>query len=257
MRVPAAAAIAAILAGTAVAHPRGEQRGTPPLALLTAAQNAAGGASRVRAVKALRLTGTSEALNQFYGQTEAARQQFLPGSLEIRMLPPAHYLRIRRRTNAPVVQRTGYAGDVLLNQTVLPGSQEGGWTGPDAMQAERAAHARLMLLMLARTDTALALTARAAGSGVRVTGSGEFDATLDLDPKTRLPVALRFQVRMVATGEMREHTTSIDLRRTVDAISFPVRMTTQAAGKVLERIALERIEVNPPLTPADFARIAR
>jgi hypothetical protein len=225
--------------------------------LLERARDACGGSARLRAVTSLRLSGKSENRNLFYGQTPTAKEEFIHYATEQSLLLPDHYLLIERRTDGAVERFSGFAGSTPIYRTVING-QVGTWSGPEAMAGEQAQFARLMILLLLRTDSALALTPKAESSSkIRFTGADGFDATVDIAADTGRPISLAHTVRIHGSDEVRTYVTRVDERRTVDGVSLPVRMTTTALGKIFSKVTYDTIEINPRLTPADFTKVAK
>ena len=251
-------AAVSLLAGimAAGAAPRaGAQEPSAAAALLAGARKAIGPQPALAGVKSLRLGGVSQAWNQYYGRMEGANNEFVTYALDTRILFPDHYETVKRRAGIALVRRTGFAGPSLLTQTRLPDGKVNEWSGADAMRAQRTELARLMLLMLLKTDTALALTLdQRAGSPstLRFTGADDFAATVHLDPRTRLPLELRFTVRMVPSGEQRDYVMEVVERRSVNGLSLPSRLTTKSRGRITEKLEFTSIEVNPALTRASF-----
>jgi hypothetical protein len=225
--------------------------------LLEKAREACGGSARLAAVSSLRITGSGEERNLYYGQNESAASEFERSALRLLVLMPGHYLSIEQIADGMAERYTGLAGPTLLNGMMLQG-QFKPWEGAEAMSDARSRFARLMLLLLLRTDTSFPLTPKAASSSsLQFTGADGFEATIDLAPDTGRPISLSYNVRMHGTGEMRTYVTKIDERRTFDGISLPVRMTTTALGKTFGRTTYETIEINPRLTQADFTKAIR
>ena len=55
---------------------------------------------------------------------------------------------------------------------------------------------------------------------------------------------LSFLVMTIAFGE----------RRLTDGLKVPYRITTTSHGKIIDDLLLERVDINPKLTKADFER---
>jgi len=215
--------------------------------------DALGGKAAIAAVRALRMVGTVENANQFYGQSPAAAQEFLPYALEVKVMLPDHYLEISRGRLLPMLRHDGFAGDQLLNARVTQGITMPPYTGSAAMRSARAQFARLTLLMLARTDTALPLSATAVGpNSISFTAADGFQAELRLDPSTGLPIGLAFTSRIVGTDELRDHLMVVDQRRRVGGLLLPTQITTTSMGRTTRRMTFETVEVNPRLTKQDF-----
>jgi len=220
---------------------------------LAAVHDALGGQAAVAAVRTLRMVGTVENANQFYGQSAAAAQEFLPYTLEVKVMLPDHYLEISSGTLLPMLRHDGFAGQRLLNARVTQGITMSPYTGHAAMRSAKAQCARLMLLLLARIDTALPLSPTAVGpASISFEGADEFKAELRLDPSTGLPKALAFTSRMVGSNELREHLMVIDQRRREGGLLLPTRITTTSMGRTTRKMTFETVEVNPRLTKDDF-----
>jgi hypothetical protein len=229
------------------------QTGDAP-ALLAAARAAIAGPSKT-AITALAFKGESQRQNQYFGKMPEAKE-FVPYTLEMRIKLPNQFVAIRRATEHATVIRSGFSGDTSLHRTILPDGQTSEWTGPDALRSQRQEFARLVLLMLMRADTPLPLTLQpdTAGNTLRFTGPDDFVAAVRLDPKTRLPLELKYAIKMVRTGESRDYTMTVDARQDVKGASLPASITTTALGRVTERLRFTSVDVNPPLSASDFSK---
>jgi hypothetical protein len=254
-------------------------------AILTAAREAIGGDGRVRAVKSLRLTGTTFS-------TQAVVSGFTQDTeepLELRFALPDRFLQISLLTtrSASFESRVGFVADRTIS--VSNGKPT---DTPGQSTYIRKVAAELLLMLLARTEPWGGLTLEAVGpSALSVKGPDGYAARLEFDPATRrlqkLTYRQRRQVRPRNTilrrdeilasakerdtggqggrsavgasgraGDLPEIEIAItfhDYRR-VDGILLPHRITTTAvdAGALLWELRFEKIAVNPPLTDADF-----
>ncbi len=191
-------------------------------------------------------------------------------TLELLFMLPDRY----RQTSIDTGSATyaGFSGDLPLSgaKSLSPGVRIGvGTPGAEFVPRQRVVAARLLLGMLGITDGPLRLTARADATGaIRVTGPGEFDGFVDLDPATGAPRRVRYidMVGFVSKGtsgpasgsaqgdgsaaggrggssagssgsgrsftsgppERAEITISFDDRRPVDRVMIPHRITTRA-----------------------------
>ena len=244
-----------------------------PASELAAARAVIGAPAALEALKSLVLEGTIQNLSHNTG-TLGPKER-----LEIRILLPDHYLRVVRGTR--VVRTYGFSGTTSLRgmRPVAPGPfTVRSAPDPDAVDAERATLARLMLGIAADTGKVFPIQFRAgsAREGVRAleaSGSDGFAARLDLAPESRAPLQVRYEDEVsfpVAGGTERnvgyarvagmpprenaEVALVFEDRRLVGGLRLPHRIRRVARGVTFEDITLERIVVNPPLTAKDFER---
>jgi hypothetical protein len=237
-----------------------QTRGTAPEAALASAREALGGA-QVAGVKSLLLQGESQALNL------ANSQMSPPAVLEIRVLPPDHYVRID--ITETIEQRAGFSRETVLNaiKPRKPDVNVGGSWGPEQIKTERYAIARLMLGLLARTDMVQGLRPAAAdANSIAFEAPDGFAATLDFDPSTRVPVRLRYRsfvrfpppagqpIKGLPPGADADVTVAFSERRVVGGVLLPHRITTTAKEFTLNELRFHKIVVNPALAPEDFAK---
>jgi len=235
---------------------------------LTSAHQAICGGHRTAAVKSLVAKGTSEQLNVATGSSSK------PALWELKMLLPDNYAEIV--TDMLFVRQTGFRGDALLEKwtPVSPGSvmRRSGGASPDAMKRVRRRFARLVLGILAETETALSLrTIPGVQNGIALEGPDSFHAVLELDHRTGMPVRVRYQddVRLPTKGDPngqrslttassgtteREVTMTFDERRVVDGFALPHRIVRSVGDIVLEDIRIRRFTLNEPIDPQEFER---
>jgi hypothetical protein len=224
-----------------------------PAQLLAMARAAIGGETKLASVKSIKLAGDGETLNQAFGRHPDATQEYTKKKLEVQALWPDHFLRTRTTIipdgRAMPQVRSGFAGASSIGGSV-------------AANMERVDFARLMLLFLLRTDTAVPLALR---PNLNQHGELQFDGPLNLecsialDPRTHAPVSLRTPVKraqpdgLPGTETIREIVFSAENRREIDGIRVPDHLVMRDANKkVLEQYWFRSIEINPGLTPAAF-----
>jgi hypothetical protein len=187
-----------------------------------------------------------------------------PLAMETRILFPEHYLRIY--VSHGVRHKNGFSGSRLLNaaKAVSDAVQFAPTTyGPEEIVRQRTGFARLMLGMLARVDKGLECkVGTATGQDtIEVSGPDGFEALVDLDHATRIPLRVRHQddvhfpepgSRFPSAPQRAEVIVSFDDRRAVGGLELPHRITQTSRGIVLQEMVLSEIRVNPPLTPKDF-----
>jgi hypothetical protein len=205
--------------------------------------DARGGIVKLRAVQALRLTGTME----------------LPG------IETPFVLELKRpnkmRTEFTVEGRTGiraFDGRQAWVQLPLPGER------PQPMRPDEAAEARAQ----ADVDLSPLVDAASKGYAVELEGrdrlpGGETwklvvrggdipERTLHLDVRTHLVV--RTSERRTLEGESVEFVTEVGDYRTVDGLAFPHRMEVGPRGSAeRQRLTIRKVEVNPPIDDARFS----
>ena len=206
--------------------------------------HARGGAERLRAVQALRLTGTME----------------VPG---IKAAP--FVMELKRphlmRTEFTIEGRTGiraYDGKTGWAQLPLPGDR------PRPMSPEDAAEARDQ----ADVDLSPLVDATAKGFSIELVGKGRIPGgetwrlvvrggdgpprTIHLDAKTHLVVATA-EPRKVE-GRSVDFVTNVGDYRTVQGLAFPFRIEVGPQGSLdRQKLVLTKVEVNPPIDDARFA----
>jgi hypothetical protein len=171
----------------------------------------------------------------------------------MRILLPDHYLRSQVIMPSVPVQRSGFAG-----RTVIAGHPDLG-----LIQQELG---YLVFSLLARTDSAFPFVLReASGNILRFTNRHDEDVVLEVDGVTSQPVRLRYLLHQIR-GVRRAIVTEIRDFRPVGALRLPHRLSLyysaldspRAASTQLsaptEEFLFETIEINPPLTPADFKK---
>jgi hypothetical protein len=265
------AAAAAVLSDDAQlrAHVQRSQPGSAR-ALLTRARQAIGGEARLRRLKALVLYGTARV-----GFNGVTGELLPPHPVEVRILLPDNYLRIDQ--DEDVVRRAGFSGAFLLNQWTprRPDVRVSTRFGPEAMQLERLECARLVVGLLAETETGLSLqvrgtASRAGDATVHLVGPHAFSAFLDFEatgapwqlryaasvtfPRPLTPEEKKLGVPPPRPPEKAEVTLAFEDRRVVGGLALPHRVRRSAREILLEELRFERIAVNPPLTLADFRR---
>ena len=132
-------------------------------------------------------------------------------------------------------------------------------TWQETIESERAHLGRLMLILLLRTDGAARVTVRAATgseSTLEVLGLGPFPGYLELDKTTHLPLRLRYQMKMRTaagpTGEISKNTIGAEDWRDIGGIKLPYHITMTRDGQIQADYRFQTIQVNAPLTAADF-----
>ena len=222
-----------------------------PQELLRVAQTALGNAD---AVKSIHLKGEALIANEWYGVRPG--DPFIRYTFDLKALLPDHYL----RTQAPFVpdgRVLPSVGRGFAGETAIGGATVGNVSRVDC--------ARLMLILLLNTRTALPLTLRSSLSNL---GELQFDGphnvyfAVALDPATRLPKALRMPVRrpgpdgFPGTETIREVVMTVGSRRTVADVSVPEHLIVKNVmdSKVLEEYRFKDIELNAPLSRGDFKR---
>jgi hypothetical protein len=224
-----------------------------PVQLLASARAAIGGEAKLASVKTVKLSGDGEALNEAFGRHPDATQQYTKKRIDVQALWPDHYVRTRitvfpdGRTGPPF--RSGIAGTVSVGGTM-------------AANIERLDFARWMLLFLLRTDTVVPLTLRPnlnQHGELQFNGPHNLECSIALDAVTRAPVSLRMPVKrpqsdgFPSSETIREIVISVVSRRSIDGIKVPEHLVIKdAAQKILEQYRFGTIEINPPLTSADF-----
>jgi hypothetical protein len=225
-------------------------------------------------VKSLVLYGSC--LAGFNGVT--AQPLDRPKSLEIRLLLPDYYERIDK--DASEIVKNGFRKDEPflvvepIGRSVSVGSRP---PGPDVTVLHRLYVTRLLLGMVADARGVLPLevrgsTARAGEDVVSLAGPDGFSAFVDVDRASGLPLRVRYMDdvrypeplsdddrkagRMPGPWnvERAEVTITFGDRRTVSGLQIPFWIKTTALGRRFEEIRLDRVVVNPPLSPSGFSK---
>jgi len=129
---------------------------------------------------------------------------------------------------------------------------------PTNLSYLQASFGRMMLIMLLRTNWATPATFLSAtfATALEFGGLGPFPVYLDLDRTTRLPVCLRYRLEMRTadgpTGEVLEEFLRVDEWQDISGIKIPRHVTRSREGKIYTDYRFTTIQVNPPLTAADF-----
>jgi hypothetical protein len=231
---------------------------------LRAARGALGGDERIATVKRLVLRGSLRTLDGGSGRQQDARP------FEIRVIRPDHYLRLA--SNPMIRMRYGFTEDHVIFEwkPLSPQTRMSMQVPEDALQRQHADCARLMLGLLAETQTAIRLEADpgSTATSVQLTGPENFAATLDLDPVSHVPLRVRYQsersfpqAQPAQSGAMRgvvpppertEIVLAFDERQTTDGVSVAHHITESARGFVFQEIRFDSVLVNPALTAKDF-----
>jgi hypothetical protein len=222
--------------------------------LLARARQGVGGAERLSAIRTLSIVGERSVRNELFGHAPDAKKEFEKYSLELRALWPDRYIRVDTWlpvSGTPVRPSVrGFVG----SDSVRPGDKQ--------INLQRFNFARLMLLLVLRTDTAtsLSLGPSPGKNTLKFVGQGGFECLLDLDAATAQPVQLRFIVKRVddvglPTGEVvGEEIMRVESRRVFGGISVPDHVSVRLNGRLVEESWYRDIKINPRLTDADFKR---
>ena len=202
-----------------------------------------------------------------------------PAPIEMRLLPPAHYLRAYETAYRGVfttLHQDGFRGPAPLyaSTPLQPGTTSSSSPVGDAyVSAQRAAAARLFLGVTGMLEGPLVLKVEPgiAASTLHVTGPDNFDCDVDVAADTGTPLRVRYEGSSFfytppAEGQRRadqwvdkaEFTLGFADRRPVGGVLVPYAITLTARSLrtgqsyVTEEIRLERARVNPPLTVSDF-----
>ncbi len=250
-----------------------------PAALLDAVRQAIGIRPDQPSPRSLRLVGTDVSTQAVITDVRAGvtRVSNMEDAIEFRIAFPDRFAQIA--TNDISERRHGFNGRngfqgsraVAPNVTTNPG----GVPPPqDVTDFWRQELARLMLGMLARTDTLRRVTVTSAGPhALRLRGSMDPEVTIELDPDTHLPARLIWRQRMIVLEPGRilrtgggtvspgrlpsntpEETVTMSLtdHRDVDGLKLPFQVSWMAKGVTLREMRFEQIELNPVLTDDDF-----
>jgi hypothetical protein len=267
-----------VLAVGLVLHPAAQAPDTA--AILKAAGDAIGGDARVRAVKSLRLRGTTFSTQSVRGGYTYDSEE----PLELRFALPDRYLELTANvtTSRVTEMRKGFVGDRLIS-----------WMGeretnpPGQLTYLRKKAAEYLMVLLARTESWGGLTFEATVPNVvQVKGLDGYAVRLDFDPSThRLTKLTYWQRRQVrprntiarraeieqrrrqsggriggagagASADLPEVEIAITFHdhREIDGILLPHRITTTAVAEqaLLWELRFATIEVNPALGDEDF-----
>jgi hypothetical protein len=236
---------------------------------LQAAREALGGEARLKQIKTLILAGTWQQLDVGSGRLMP------PKPYEVRLILPDHYLRLASSAFARL--RAGFAGDRLIYEWKPGGPQVkmSIQVPDDQLSKEQAAGARLMLGLLAETQTALRLNAHAPSDArlsdtVDLSGPNGLAFALDLDGASHLPIRVRYRdlmsfpasgnttqsgsttVGTLPAPEPAEVTLSFEDRHQVEGVGLPSRVRQLARDVVFQDIRFEKISVNPSLSLQEF-----
>lgn len=211
---------------------------------------------------------------QLSGQSSGGTYSAFTGKLnpeikrvEFRVLLPDSYVRI----DAPpgVLQRNGFSRGVAIQSQVAlspdvqvsPGSPVA-WLVP----IMRTGMARWMVGLFASTDFGPDVTVRVTERPRRLTFIVDKDRIdIDVDARTSLPLRMRYKTAL-SLSEVTQRNLGIRIagdgndevaiefsdRTVVDGVSVPRLLQMKVQGASLERITLDTIRINPPLTLADF-----
>ncbi|CAN5800438.1 hypothetical protein BH18ACI5_BH18ACI5_13560 [soil metagenome] len=194
--------------------------------------------------------------------------------VEVRLQQPDRYLRLF--STAALLHYRGFNGNQILNsfKKLDPTAAAALSVRPADLELQRNAGSRLLVSLLGVPLAGVPVRVTAVSPGnqgavlrIEVTGGHQFDLTLD---SNSLPTAISYLTRarmpsgadgpvsgaahtLPAEQEMRMETRLLD-RRSVDGVSIPTRLVTQAQGVVFEDLRLEKIEINPIFTDAHFRR---
>jgi len=217
-------------------------------ALLKAARNALGGEAKLAAVKSLVLKGEERGRNEWFGQVPSAKQEWLITSLEIYVLFPDHFFRVRGAMLGGNPRRYGFSG---TDPVPIPeAGKRPSPTWPQTLNSLRADFGRLMLIMLLRTNgaaTAILRPDAGSESTLEFSGLGPFPVYLELDKKTLLPSGLRYQIEMRTasgtTGEISSQLMNVDDWREINGIRLPHHLTISRDNKVDTDIRFQSIQI--------------
>lgn len=183
--------------------------------------------------------------------------------VEIRAMFPTAYLKLTKTPR--MTTQWGFEGSNALSGAwavaSMPRPKD---PPPDATLIARAQDeaARLMLLALGNADSVKRLRYSDVSPTLRrvtVGESAEIFCELDLDPKSRLPLRLRYRVTptFVNSGEVGKEVEIVmdaDDRRLVDGVAWPHHIRTSRPAGIVSDLRATSVRINPPLTPAAFVR---
>ncbi len=225
--------------------------------LLKAAREAMGGEAKLAAVKSLLLKGQVRTLNQLYGRDSGSAREYIANPIEIQILFPDKYVETTTYESS-TKNRVGFNGS-----EPVPGLKPGQAPSPMwpvFLNSRQGEFARLALALLLRTDTSGRLilgNGAAVNLALEFSGLGDSPTYVDLDKATHLPSRLRYQLREflsdgTAMGTESTWTMSVEDWRDVSNLKMPHRLSSFRAGKLYSEFLFKSIEINPPLTAADF-----
>ena len=223
-------------------------------ALLSAARVSLGGEAALAGVKTLAISGRQRDRNELYGQAADAREQFTSGDLEIRAMLPDHY--VRTETTMASGRRFPSERQGFIGKASVDGRSAGSAT------FQRAEFARLLLLLLLKTDTAVPMTIQGASSqdSLEFADGQGTHYRVDLDGTTHRPTRLRYTVRRIdsdglptgdAVGELAK---TVVGRRDVGGVIIPDHITTTVAGELRQEEWYQSVQFNVPMTAQSFAK---
>jgi hypothetical protein len=210
---------------------------------------AMGGAEALASIKSLRLRGTLRGRN-VSARPDTKDPAFILQRVRISLLLPDHYLRETEFVSLPFPgNRLGFAG-----QRALGGSAD--------IEPHREAFGYLVLALLMETEAAFPFALRGVeGDTLEFKDPYGIDVLVDLDPAAGLPRRIRYETRVRALGgaltgkRLAVESEVADYKR-VGNVLVPHRLTTFRSGALNSELRFDLIEVNPPLTAADFRRPA-
>jgi hypothetical protein len=192
-----------------------------------------------------------------------------PLPLEIRFRLPDSFLTIVESRG--VVTKLGCIADKVVHSVESRRSgATGGGTAPDNPRNIHDEFARFVLAMFADTRTIKPLSVLPDATRRIHVVADKFDAYLDLDPPTKLPLRLRYQgqaglpQRPLTQAEIRAATSlphrivsgeivmSLADRRTIDGLNIPHKITWTMGDTRLQEMIFETVQINPPLGPEAF-----
>ena len=226
-------------------------------ALLKIARDAMGGEPKLAGVKSLLLIGQVRTLNQMYGQDSGSAREYYVRPIEIRILFPDKYVETTTYESG-TKNRVGFNG-----ADPVPGLGPGKAPSPvwpQFLSSRQGEFARLALALLLRIDAGSRLILResiGADSTLEFNGLGNSPVYVDLDKATHLPSRLRYQLQDsmadgTEMGAVSSWTTNIEDWRDVGGLKMPHHLSNLRAGKLYSEFLFKTIEINPPLTAADF-----
>lgn len=193
-----------------------------------------------------------------------------PRALTVRLLLPDFYLNTQTRSGVTYLR--GFRRAAPFFESRREGSLTQMPLETSHLRSYQSDVARLLLGMFGVANGVLPLTVSSQDESLVVVAGGDdgFEAFVDLDSETGVPVRVRYvddieypsrplssadrsQGRLPpVTRESAEVTLSFGDRRPVDGIAVPHLIRKTAAGRRLEELRLTRVVVNPPLGSSDF-----
>ena len=263
----------------------------------TAASKALGGENNLGNIKSIVISGTMTTLGTMVRTSADGQSSTTTGkssqSMEIRLLLPDNMMKIQTRTlpfaNLPSTTYDGVSGGE--SRSMSPAGGVMGSSGaapkvenrtvisqdPTAVATKLYEMARLLLGMLLRSGPVTPLTLTYAGThaggGFTITRSNDVLGTIEFDPKTNYPSAIRYIettnmpsiVSDPATGSVSMgpgKSQYIDMimgfsdRTLVNGVMFPQTITWKSTGDSPQPIdrefKIEKIQINSGLTLKDF-----